>query len=186
MVDDNSSDRPSALLTKAQRAYLRGERPDYSPSAERDVKRRIRDRIRASAADASLIIEEVEPDEIEKAAEEAATNASALVALAVLIEELSPNYGTGVEGADDNPLETTVSAGIQNGFRKLGHSWRGIDVTVKRGDPLDELAERELSTLSLNELDQIFMAGRITREEYSQENIRRYNEGDDPKGGKPR
>jgi hypothetical protein len=63
MVED--TDRPAALLTNAQRAYLRGER-EYSSSAERDVKQRIRDRVTESIKDFSLLFEHWHQEEREK------------------------------------------------------------------------------------------------------------------------
>lgn len=162
----NDDDRPAALLTKAQRAYIQGER-DYRPSAEREVKKRIRSRIRASLADIELINRELELDELEKAVENGG-NPSDLVAFAVVIEEIAPDYGTGVQGAEPSPEpETMLQVGVMDALRLLGQSWEEIMITIDRGDPLEELAEKDPSTLTGDELDQLLAADLLSREEYA-------------------
>lgn len=169
-----NEERPAALLTKAQRAYLRGERTDYSPSAERDVRQRIRTRLRASVSDISLIIKEMELKEIKKAVERDGSDWSNLVALVVVANEYLPEYGTGVQGSDPpQEPESTIRSGITTGLHRLGYTWKEVVVKIDRGDPLEELAEKDLADLSLDEIDHLLTAGLITREERAKEELRR-------------
>ena len=61
-----SDDKPTAILTNAQREYLKGEK-DYRPSVERQVKRRIRERIEQGMADFTTLFCELDQEEVRKA-----------------------------------------------------------------------------------------------------------------------
>jgi len=169
MGPDQDADRPAALLTQAQRDYLRGGK-SYRPSVERDVRRRIRERIQAGVADVSLLVDEFDGfrDDLEQAGEEI-TETSDLVALAVLIEHITPDYGTGVAGADDpDERELTITVGVSNAFQALGISYEKIDATIKEGDPLRDLAEGDLATLPESTLNQLLTAGVVTQTEFAE------------------
>lgn len=169
MSDD---ERPAALLTKAQREYLRGERPDYSSSTEREVKQRIRERIGSSVDDISLLVERLDLEELKKAIGGESHKWGDLVALVVLADEVLSD--TEPRGAEGDPFpELSIENGIGAALRRLGQSWETIDVTIERGGPLDDLAQKDLTELSESELDQLRMAHKITREEYADEVIRR-------------
>lgn len=60
-----SDDKPAAILTNAQREYLNGEK-DYSPSVERQVKRRIRERIEQGMVDFTTLFCELDQEEVRK------------------------------------------------------------------------------------------------------------------------
>jgi len=60
-----SDDKPTAILTNAQRQYLKGEK-DYRPSVERQVKRRIRNRMEQGVADFTTLFSELEQEEVRK------------------------------------------------------------------------------------------------------------------------
>lgn len=62
------SDRDAALLTNAQRAYIRGEK-DYKNQVEGDMIRRIRGRLYNAMIDLSLVAREFPVDEIDAAFE---------------------------------------------------------------------------------------------------------------------
>lgn len=172
MSDD---ERPAALLTKAQREYLRGERPDYSPSTEREVRQRIRERIGASVDDISLLVERLDLEELKKAIGDESHQWGDLVALVVLADEVLPD--TKPRGAEGDPFpELSIENGIGAALRRLGQSWETIDVTIERGGPLDDLAQKDLAELSESELEQLRLAHKITRDEYTDELIRRREE----------
>lgn len=55
-----------------------------------------------------------------------------------------------------------IRVGITEALRILGQSWQTIEITIERGDSLDELAQKDLSELSNDELDQLHSEDRIT------------------------
>ena len=55
-----SGDRPRGLLSDADRAYLTGDRTYDSPSSEREVRRRIRERVRNGIVDFALLFEHLD------------------------------------------------------------------------------------------------------------------------------
>jgi hypothetical protein len=67
MVDD----RPSAVLTKGQREYLRGDR---TPAQERTTKSRIRQRILTSVQDLALLHNSLSEDDLKLIREEIETS----------------------------------------------------------------------------------------------------------------
>lgn len=164
----SDSDRPSALLTPAQRQFLDEDYGGENSAHDRAMLSRIRKRIRASIPDISLIVDTFDKAEFKKTFEDDVPIASDLVALAVLAEEHSPEYGTGVSGREppDEP-EATIVAGTRKAFEKLGMGLETIEVIIEAGKPLDELAGEELANLSDDELGQLFSSGRITRKQMS-------------------
>ncbi len=60
-----SDDKPTAVLTNAQREYLQGEK-EYRPSVERQVQRRIRERIEQGIADFTTLFHKLEQEEVRK------------------------------------------------------------------------------------------------------------------------
>lgn len=64
-MSEPSDDRPAALLTQAQREYLRGEK-DYRPAAERGVRSRIRERARGALFDLQLLFESLDEEDLRK------------------------------------------------------------------------------------------------------------------------
>ncbi|WP_139173666.1 hypothetical protein [Natrialba sp. SSL1] len=56
-------DRPAALLTDAQREYLRGEKEFKRPVHERNLRSRIRERLVAATHDLTLLYNELDPED---------------------------------------------------------------------------------------------------------------------------
>lgn len=175
----------NSLLTDTQRKFLRlseAEREEqYTKQLRSYHKRNILKRLHVGLPDISIILDELPVEDLIEAVEyDSSYHAkedteylflSDLVTLAFVIEGQQPVHDSGVQGPQDRPegrAELMVRIGIMNALELLGESWKDITVNVDRGDPLEELAERDLTTLSGDELDQLRSAGFITREEYAE------------------
>lgn len=172
-------ERPSSLMTDRQRKFLRGE-SELSQSGDRAARRRIRERLQAALFDVSLIHSRLPLDDIDKAFEEPddpelgsslpLTNTIpdliALLYIAFRNSETSDSDST----HDGWFMEHNVETGIEHALNRLGVSWEVIDVdiTIERGEPLDELADQELSSLSRDELKQLLIAGEIDSDEFAE------------------
>lgn len=64
MASDGSSDPPASMLTNAQRDWIRGEK-EYRPSAERELRGRIRDRFAAAITVDMPLMADVEEEKLE-------------------------------------------------------------------------------------------------------------------------
>ncbi|ADJ16805.1 hypothetical protein C497_00220 [Halalkalicoccus jeotgali B3] len=181
---DVSADQNS-LLTDTQREFLRmseAEREEEFTKQLRSYhKRNILKRLHVGLPDISLILEELPIEDLKEAVEYDSSFAaqedtqslslSDLVTLAFVIESQLPYLETGAKSQQGRPerrAELMVRAGIMNALEMLGESWTDLSVVVDRGDPLEELAEQDLMTLSDDELDQLRSAGFISREEYAE------------------
>lgn len=60
------SERPSALLTKTQRDYLRGSRESKGPEHDRALRSRLRTRVYEGLNDGTILWSHLDPEEIEK------------------------------------------------------------------------------------------------------------------------
>lgn len=171
-------DFPTSVLTDRQRAFLRGE-SDITPSGERSIRQNIRERLHASIFDISLIVRRLSLDDIDKAFEEpvdpelgspqplaaAIPDVIALLYIAYRDDEVNkPNTHDGWF------LESNVETGILNALGRLELINDGVDVSIdiERGEPLDALENRELSTLSRDELKQLLFAGVIDSDEFAE------------------
>lgn len=170
--------QPAAVLTQAQREYLRGK--DISEDAARAYRGRIRERLQASIFDYSLIMRELSLDDLDEAFTEpvelepgvAPPIANALpdiIALLYLVNrerETVDNENT----HDGWVMEDKVETGIKNALVRLGVSYESVnaDITVERGDSLETLAEGELASLPREKLLPLLMAGEIDSDEFAQ------------------
>lgn len=172
-----NDERPAALLTNAQRAYLRGEK-EYRPSAERDVRQRIRERLRAGIFDLQMIVSLIPLTDLDKALTEPVdelepgmtmplTNAmSALPALIYLNHrETEPK----TKGRPDGwRTAYDIEEGIKTALARMGVGYETIevDIRVERGRDLDEI-EGDLANLDRDELGQLHRAGVIDTSEFA-------------------
>lgn len=180
----SSEDRSAALLTERQRQFLQGE-TDLSGRGERAARTRIRKRLSACLRDISLLLysEKFDIEDIQRAVpddspsvddieELTAPNlggyADDLVALAVIVEEFSPDQQSSFrdDAGPENEPAATIDMGLRKAARKLGRTLERCDITVEWGGPLDDLAEQDLEELTDDELLQLLMAGRIGQKEY--------------------
>ena len=60
-----SQNKPAAVLTNAQREYLQGKK-DYRPSVERQVRKRIRDRVEQGTADFTTLLNYLDGKEVQQ------------------------------------------------------------------------------------------------------------------------
>lgn len=172
----------NSLLTDKQREYLRSSdaerKEEYTKQLRSYHRKNIRERLQRGVADITLILDElpledlktvVEPDPELTASEENIHFSSAdLVTLAFLLEEYLSDQVPNIQDQERHRGSALmIHAGIIEALRMLGQSWQNIEVTIERGDTLDELAQKDLSELSNDELDQLYSDDRISREEYA-------------------
>lgn len=181
-------DPPASVLTPSQRDYLAGER-DPAPAAERAIRSRIRNRLRASVFDYSNIFHNLsfedidaaftEPDELQPSVKlHHASAIGDIVALLFLVERES-------EFSESAPypgwrMEDLVEGGVSRALNRLGESYESVDVsvTIERGEPLEELAEQELTELSHDQLRQLLFSGEITNDEFAQATMKMRDENE--------
>jgi len=187
MYGPDEADPPSAILTDRQREWLTGELDDISAGAERAMKARIRDRIQAGIFDMTLVLEQLDVADIEKALSEpdwansGATDIppleNAISALGGILylrcHELEREVG---QRDDDRPdgrrTGLHVRGGIERALTRLGIAAEDItvDVRVTRGESLEDVAETgDLSAVGRKQLARMKRDGHITAEEYSEE-----------------
>lgn len=177
----SEKERPAALLTEAQRDYLRGEK-DYAPSAERDIRSRIRERVQASMFDLALVANNLPLDDLDKALSEPdwfepepgsmLPLGSCMPRLATLLYLYNRDRETQAEGQPDGwATANAVKGGIEAALTRMSVSYESVDVSIEvdRGDDLETLADRDdLSTLSRDQLTQLLRAGLITGDEHAE------------------
>lgn len=196
MADDTDSplasftggyeDAPAAVLTPAQREYFVGER-QVEGASERALLSRVRQRIRASSSDFSLLIREYTNNEFDKLRPEG-KRPHPTDSLAGFLYAAQPREGMIVEdvmGDDDPPnrdrraawMEKIISRGVEKAIehREGRDSTVEVSIKVDREENLKDLAEGDLSRLSRDQLDSLLYTGTITRESYAEANKRRLN-----------
>jgi hypothetical protein len=151
MADD--TDRPAALLTKAQRAYLRGDR-DYSPSGEREVTVRMRKRVANAIEDFTLLFEYWDEEEREKVftpsedRERAFENGLVdLLALVYMEYGLSPSA-----------FEDLIRRGVTRGEQRFAGSDEfhvDVDLTVERVAPYDLDLKKTADLIRRGKIDEV-------------------------------
>lgn len=185
---------PAAALTKAQRAYLKGEK-DYNPATERDIQSRIRERYYASLLDFALLAEECPIEELDEALnsgrpddapddpKELAYPRGGFPAFATLIylahrdvEPESPERPDGWRTAMDveNGIETAL-------VDRLGIDAEvSVEIEVERREGLASLGDKtdELADLSADQLTNLLRAGEITGDEHAQAWVKKQERGD--------
>jgi hypothetical protein len=175
-MGDPSEERPAALLTKAQREYLRGEK-DYAPSTERDIRSRIRDRVRDGLADLELLVEYLPDEELEEAIRPEGEAGPRLWQLIGFLYAAGPKLPSQMEdlvNTDfparkeqkplDEWLEQIIKMGIQQGARRRdGVTVGRIDVDVQIVGAEDG---KDQSEYTFDELGFLVQEGQISREEF--------------------
>lgn len=176
--DENA---PAAVLTKAQREYLLGERA-LEGSSERAVQRRIRRRIRAALNDIFLITRAYPESEMQKARADDGERVPPREALAGLLYRLQPeNAGlrSDLTGESDSHEQNRdrraawAESDIERGIESVIHVSEQVDVDVdasimvERGVDLEQLADRDPEHLSSEQLDRLLIHDLIPPEEYA-------------------
>lgn len=174
----------NSLLTAAQREYLRGESNIEARSAhERNMRTRIRSRLRSSFADFPLLreLEDRDRKEVFRPPEDAEpfdinpTVGALPDAIAFFYLGVSDQY------TDAEEVEREFSYIVRNGIRGAvaRQGWTVENVTVnievERGAPLPA-GEEPLSQMDGDVLQQLLTAGQITREDFADEIHRRKEE----------
>lgn len=185
-----SDDPPSALLTSRQRKILQGE-ADITPRAERAARARIRERLRATIQDFTILSSGLDPQDIKKALarrasppsdRERGTPLPAEVQEEIRLENgladaIGIAYLAGLERSSHRPdtdvrfVEGRAEKGIRRALNQLGRSVKIIDVKVdielgEEFDDLTGLTAAELAEYSMAELQQAHLDGAITDEQF--------------------
>lgn len=188
----DSDDPPASVLTNAQREYLQGEK-EYRPSVERDVRNRIRTRVRTAFDDLRLLLEagaaeEDEPpiDLSKVLADVRSGDVWPLPALLFMwatehpmnldtvAEMLSGEDPGGSPQGEVDQITTTfdrrVEAGVTAAFEFGVIDSVPLDVEnelrVDVGPPVADATEDELASLPRDTLDRLFRERDLDREEY--------------------
>lgn len=166
-------DRPAALLTEAQRLfYLTDE--DRKPATERSMRRRIRERVRAGVIDFSILLEHMDPDDIERAFSVGDLEPGKPIPILNGINSAFGLFYLGVtpKGEEENldPYIQHVGAGIREGVARRGKSINELEVRgeIEVGASLEEVAQGDLSEVPLRTLKQLLFAEEITETEFSE------------------
>lgn len=173
-------DRDAALLTKAQRGLIRGEKT-YSQSAEREIRRRIRHRLYNGILDLTLIARELPVEEIDQAFANTPANTpkAPVVAdpTAAMTDFNAIQYlvHREVEQEGDAPEGWRLAMDVENGLElalteRLGvDADISVDIEITRRGGLEELAQAtdDLTTLSIDQLSRLLKKGHITSDEHA-------------------
>ena len=190
-------DRTSAVLTQAQREYIRGEK-DYRPAVEREVKRRIEDRIQASIFDIELLANEyplagldeglAEPDWWDGGPVSIPPVERAISSLAALIYLRARDTEEIVAEQDGRShgyrTALHIRGGIETALTRLGVAAEDIsvDIEVQRGEDLETIAEQgDLSNVGRKQLARMNLEGLISEQEFNKAMTQRILSG--PKSG---
>lgn len=142
MGDD---EEPAALLTQAQRAYLRGEK-DYRPSVERQVKTRIRRRVQtALETDFALLADEFDLEE----------NASEFNTLPARAVRETISFAIMIGEAAKLKTEPIVDEAIEQARNS-------------RAEVIQQKLQENPDDVTLGELSDLRKAGVLGREEYEE------------------
>jgi len=129
-----TDDSPTAVLTKGQREYLKGEK---EPAQERTLRARIRDRIEAGLSDFGLLTTNLSADDRSQLRE--ATSGQ------LLGERVSLTVAFLFQLIDDaEKFEFLVERGILTGLAEAGERGAEVDVSIdiRYADDLDQLVEK--------------------------------------------
>lgn len=191
-----SDELPSALLTNAQRGYLRGEK-EYRPSVEEEVRRRIRNRLRATMQDFVLVLRNLDVQDIQTALERRAgladrergetipspeqeeirlENGMAAAIGVVYLAGLERSPPASAQAEDDLLTYTKfvvkrAEKGVRMALNRIGVSTESVDVNIdiELGQEFDALAgldTSELAEYSMTELLQAHQAGTIDHDQF--------------------
>lgn len=174
--EDAQDEISAALLTKAQRAYLRGEK-DYRPSVEREVRSRIRKRVYASFFDLALLAYNLPDEDYDRIMDDLGvheptgmmdTNQTLNIPHSMLRAISFPfrNHKT------ETDFESTIAFALREEFNRRG-SAPDIEVTVNIKQPetieRDELERRlEAGDISQSEIGSLFRQGKVSFDDFVQ------------------
>jgi hypothetical protein len=173
------TEREAAVLTNAQREFIRGEK-DYTGKVKNQVTRRIRGRLYNAMIDLSLVAREFPVEEIDAALEspppgtpEPPETAHAQAAMSDFFA-LKYLVHRDVEQEGPQPDGARFALDAENGIELAVTDRLGIDADVSvdaevtRRGPLDTLAEEteDYADLTLDQLDALRHNGHIEPEQY--------------------
>ena len=165
MPGDDSRDR--GVLSAADRAYLRGEREYGSVQAERNARARIRDRLYNSLQDFEVLIEHLEPRDLELVFEKR-VDADGTTGFDALVSTLAFLY-RGIERTDLG-IETVLREAFNLAEAENGRAATvDLDLTFHALDA-DQLREKLAAgdSLSLTEITYLYESDDISRDELAQ------------------
>jgi len=164
---------PASILTPSQRQFLLGE-SDAADSARRAMRGRIRARVRAAVLDSRIILQHIDPEELSSAFDPLGLlRKTDVIADGIGFLYLSAvSMGMeSVEGRGDRvAFAKSVEDGIRGALNRHDVSVKDVSVRIEieLGDPLDELAEGDLSEYSVPILQQLLITDKITPETFGE------------------
>ena len=179
--------RKSSVLTNNLRKYLLGEK---EPSNKSEARSRIRDGLYMSVFDYHLILNELPIDDIRTAlsAPEKEIDDDEVTDIDPDPDVLN-KFGTALpslfglpyiklfaeeQKAENQPLgwrmEPYIENGIKRALNRMGKSVATVDVDIEiqLGEPLEEIATRDLSKLDRSELSQLRKGGYISDDQFAE------------------
>jgi hypothetical protein len=181
-----SDERETALLTPAQRKYLRGNSDiEKKSSHERAVRARIRNRVRNSVFDLALLHNTIEDRDLKKAFTDdnsgktlgdwlhVLNHVSDSLALVFDGTALTSKYdytATGEPPSDEilAMLSDFIEPALESVYVKRGENVKQVDVDIdiEFGDSLSNISNEKLTSLSEETLHQLVQSGEISREQW--------------------
>lgn len=184
--ESNDDGPPAALLTPTNREYLRGEK-ELDGAAERALRSRIRKRIQAGLRDFSIILDRLADDDLDKVfSESVETRGGSQMPISDTISRVIavlylglPRGDDDPRKPDDDPVATVIATGIERALTRRGGAVASVsvEVDVELRDDLSEIAEKDLTELSTDVLEQLLFADEITPTEFANATLE--NEQDD-------
>lgn len=193
MVSDDQPDWDAALLTEAQREYLKGNK-EYRPSVERDVRKRIRDRLRATlVVDLRLLLDggvkdgRINHDQI--LSEIDLGQAWPLATLLFLWASYHPtftdreDFEESLRDTETDPSPQIMTTRTAKSFDRAVESGVEValeyddteyvpleienDLTVSLGESVSDMSEEEIADLPRRTVDRLFRDGDLDMEQYA-------------------
>lgn len=179
--------RKSSVLTNNLRKYLLGKK---EPTHESEARSRIRDGLYMSVFDYHLILNELPIDDIRTAlsAPEKEIDDDEVTDIDPDPDVLN-KFGTALpslfglpyiklfaeeQKLENQPLgwrmEPYIEGGIKRALNRMGKSVATVDVDIEiqLGEPLEEIATRDLSKLDRSELSQLRKGGYISDDQFAE------------------
>lgn len=172
-------DRPRGILTRRERGYYLGQSDiERETQAERSLRQSVREHLTHAILDFSILYQELEDRDLDAImsatvgvdgdrvpTRHVENSAPDLVAL------LYRHFG------QEHAIEQVIADGIARELRSEGLTGRvDVDVDIHDVERISDLAQQDLTEVSDSELEQLRLAGEITREEYATEVVRRKEE----------
>lgn len=159
--------RPRGILSESDRQYLRN--PDeYSKQARYERRRAIIERLHESLHDMPLLVSELDEESRGEAFEDGDLDGKdhTLNVLSWSFALLYLGITDTVEPSElaKDAFEGIAASGVRQAYHQRGYSVEEVEVevNVKRGEPLDELREREPDELSYPEVNQLLESGELS------------------------